>query len=260
MNTNQRVEYIKQNGYSLSFGETLNQAFDIFKGIFLFAGVGLLISGIIGQVTSTVLQGIMGFTIDPNEIVQRMQTNPESLNQFYLDTFATPMGIAYALAIILISGMLFPIELGIIYMCHKYKKTGSVDFSDLFYAYNGNIFGRALGLYYLFAILILVGFVFFILPGIYLVVALHLAGAFLVLNNDTPSNALKNSMTVVNKNWFTVFGLMIVGFLIYIWGFLALCIGLFFTKPLSHAIIYSIYKNSVGVDDETSEIEAIGKE
>ncbi len=260
MNTNQRVEYIKQNGYSLSFGETLNQAFDIFKGVFLFAGIGLLISWIIGQVINTVLQGVMGFAIDPNEIIERAKTSPESLNQFYLDTFATPIGIGYALLMILISGMLFPIELGIIYMCDKYKKTRSVDFSDIFYAYKGNIFGRALGLYYLFAILIVIGFVFFVLPGIYLIVALHLAGAFLVLNNDNVSNALKNSMTVVNKNWWTVFGLMIVGFLIYFWGILALCIGIFFTKPLSHAIIYSIYKNAVGNEEETTEIEAIGTE
>jgi hypothetical protein len=52
---------------------------------------------------------------------------------------------------------------------------------------------------------------------------------------------------------------MIVAFFFSMLGFLAFCLGIFFTLPFLYSTYYAIYDQAIGFDDK-SEIEEIGFE
>lgn len=263
MNTNQRVEYIKQNGYSLSFGDTLNQAFDIFKGVFLFGLVFSIISFVLSSLLQTVISSLFGMDnlqLEITEIFKNSGFSANSWNKVANLYISNTNTIFYYIVVLVVDCLIFPLNAGVIYISHQYATKKSVDFGDIFYGYNGKVFFKLISLYFIQTIIVSIASLFFILPGIWLSVAFTIAVPFILFNDDSAIDALKNSFSVINKNWWTVFGLLLVGGLIAISGFLACCVGIVFTIAFIYVLIYSIYKNSVGVDDETSEIESIGTE
>jgi hypothetical protein len=95
-------------------------------------------------------------------------------------------------------------------------------------------------------LLILVGFVLLILPGIYLSIAYYLALPLVVDKNLGPWEALEASRKAIGKRWFGVFGLMIVVGLINVATVFTLGIGLIWTIPLSIIAIGILYRNVFG--------------
>lgn len=71
-------------------------------------------------------------------------------------------------------------------------------------------FGSFLGLGFLVAISVLVGFMFCFIPGIYLWVPLTLAFSILVFNNKGASEAYSDSFALVKDEWWITFATMIV--------------------------------------------------
>lgn len=83
------------------------------------------------------------------------------------------------------------------------------------------------------AILIIAGMMLFILPGIYLMVPLALAGTILVFKNYSVTEAISYSFTLIKDNWWITFvSLLVIWILVYF-------IGLVFQIPL---IIYTVIK------------------
>ncbi len=83
------------------------------------------------------------------------------------------------------------------------------------------------------AILIIAGIMLFILPGIYLMVPLALAGTILVFKNYSVTEAISYSFTLIKDNWWITFvSLLVIWILVYF-------IGLVFQIPL---IIYTVIK------------------
>ncbi|QED37304.1 hypothetical protein FK178_06060 [Antarcticibacterium arcticum] len=83
------------------------------------------------------------------------------------------------------------------------------------------------------AILIIAGMMLLILPGIYLMVPLALAGSILVFKNYSVSEAISYSFTLIKDNWWITFvSLLVIWILVYF-------IGLVFQVPL---IIYTVVK------------------
>lgn len=83
-------------------------------------------------------------------------------------------------------------------------------------------------------ILIGVGFLFCILPGIYLTVAWVPFGALLIMDKKVDFwPAMELARKVVSHHWWQMLGFILLAFLINILGVMALCIGVFFTIPLT---------------------------
>lgn len=90
------------------------------------------------------------------------------------------------------------------------------------------------------AILIIAGMMLFILPGIYLMVPLALAGTILVFKNYSVTEAISYSFTLIKDNWWITFvSLLVIWILVYF-------IGLVFQIPL---IIYTVIKTLTMVQE-----------
>jgi hypothetical protein len=100
-------------------------------------------------------------------------------------------------------------------------------------------------------VLILVGFLLLIIPGIYLSIAYYLAVPLVVEKNLSPWEAMEASRKAIGKRWFAVFGMMIVITLINFVGMIPLGIGLIWTVPMSLIAMGILYRNVFGCSAET---------
>lgn len=112
------------------------------------------------------------------------------------------------------------------------KNDGQVDEMEVRTGVKNDYFNLVL-LSILSAILIIAGLMLFILPGIYLMVPLSLAGTILVFKNYSVTEAISYSFTLIKDFWWMTFlALFVIWILVYI-------IGLVFQVPL---IIYTVIK------------------
>ncbi len=112
------------------------------------------------------------------------------------------------------------------------KNDGQVDEMEVRTGVKNDYFNLVL-LSILSAILIIAGLMLFILPGIYLMVPLSLAGTILVFKNYSVTEAISYSFTLIKNFWWMTFlALFVIWILVYI-------IGLVFQVPL---IIYTVIK------------------
>lgn len=126
-------------------------------------------------------------------------------------------------------------------------------FSELFsnYSYFLKFFGAAI----LYNIIVGVGLVLLILPGIYLGIRLQFF-AYLIVDKDMgPIEALKKSWEMTEGKVLDLFllGLVIVG--LNILGFLALLIGMAVTAPITMVVYATVYKGIVA--DSVESIEEV---
>jgi hypothetical protein len=92
-----------------------------------------------------------------------------------------------------------------------------------------------------------------ILPGIYLVVAWCFAIPLVIDRRFGFWDAMEVSRKVITKNWFMVFVLLIVASILASLGYLACCIGVIFTMPLSLLIMAYAYDGIFGADAPTQQ-------
>ena len=96
-------------------------------------------------------------------------------------------------------------------------------------------------------VLIFVGFLALILPGIYLSVGYIFTPFFIVFRKMDFWQAMEASRKLVHPQWFSIFGFLMVLALINLLGFLALGVGLLITVPLSYCALYAAFDDIVGV-------------
>jgi uncharacterized membrane protein len=102
------------------------------------------------------------------------------------------------------------------------------------------------------SLLISLGFLLCIIPGIYLLVAWTFA---LVLVADRKLDfwpAMELSRSVVTLRWWQLFALLLVNFLLMTAGFLACIIGSFITFPITVGAIAYAYEDIFGARPATA--------
>ncbi|MEW5249143.1 hypothetical protein [Microbulbifer sp. 2201CG32-9] len=98
----------------------------------------------------------------------------------------------------------------------------------------------------LMTILVTLGMLLLVLPGIYLAVSYLLTLPLIVEKGLGPWQALETSRKAVTKHWFAFLGYIIVSILLYIAGALPLLLGLIWVLPML-AIAYGVvYRNVFG--------------
>jgi len=95
-------------------------------------------------------------------------------------------------------------------------------------------------------ILIMIGIFLLIIPGIYLAVAWSLA-QMLIIDRDLDFwTAMETSRRIVTRNWWTVFGAVIVFGLVGISGAIVFGVGMLFTMPLAMIAVVMLYEGIIG--------------
>jgi uncharacterized membrane protein len=103
-------------------------------------------------------------------------------------------------------------------------------------------------------ILIALGLVALIIPGIYLAVSYMFAQLFVIDKNMSFWSAMETSRKLITKKWFSFFGLGILMSLLILAGFLLLGVGALVTIPLATCVTAAAYEDIVGLNSVAEEI------
>ena len=98
------------------------------------------------------------------------------------------------------------------------------------------------------AILVSIGFAFFIIPGIYLAVAYTFAIFFILFGKVDFWEGMELSRKLVSAEWFNIFGLTLVLGLLNFIGALAFGVGLLFSIPISFCALYAAFDDIIGAN------------
>lgn len=118
--------------------------------------------------------------------------------------FAASALITYALAV----------AVTLFYIKSYANNKGSTKFDDIKRQSYASL-GQFVGLFFLVGLCVGIGFVFCILPGVYLYVPLSLSFSILVFNKETVSDAFSSSFKLVKDYWWNTFAcLFVVGIIV----------------------------------------------
>ncbi|MDH5572819.1 MAG: DUF975 family protein [Gammaproteobacteria bacterium] len=145
--------------------------------------------------------------------------------------------------------ILMPIAMGLFVLALRRSVDSPIDATSIFSHYRKtfSIFGTMLLMY----LMILIGYILFILPGIYLTFAYMLALPLIIDKNLSPWQALEASRKAISKRWFSIFFFMIICLLIMIISTIPLGLGLIWTMPMLIIAYAIIYRNIFGYETET---------
>lgn len=154
-----------------------------------------------------------------------------------------------------------PLGVGIALYSIKIRNNENATMSDLFEGFKN--FGNSIGAYFLMMVIILVGCLLLIIPGIFLAFALSMV-MFIVADDFeiNPIDAIKKSYRMMDGYKGKYFILMLAVFGISILGIvLTLGIGLFFIVPFSYlvqAVFYEEVRAAYEGTEKLDEIDLIG--
>lgn len=103
-----------------------------------------------------------------------------------------------------------------------------------------------LGLMILMQLLILIGLVLLVLPGIYLFISYMMAVPLMLEKNLSPWQALETSRKAITPQWFRFFGFVLVLVLIGLIAALTLMIGAIWAYPCALIAFGILYRNMFG--------------
>jgi len=261
--TQQRLLEIKQNGYQIDVSELWGNGFKIWKKVTAPILCGFLIMGVIAIPFSFLIIPFlygMGFP----ELIKVAQVDPQ-----FMQSISESFNFQLKAAIIaLVSGILFaPITPGFIKMCHDADINDKINFSAMFTYYQPKYYGKlivvtlitllattgiGLGLQQLGLAGKISYYVWMLIFHVFMALAIPL----IIFADASPLAAIKNSFSVVSKNFFPVLGFILLGALFSALGFIVCCIGLLFSMSYIYITSYLIYKQTIGFEKNENEVSA----
>lgn len=214
-------------------GSIISHAFEMYKGVILYAVVAMIIY-LIGDF---LLQSVTGFNswggfnefrdFEDGDFSKYEYWRKPGFSLYY--SFSSLLGI-----------LLSPLYVGLIYIANKYNSKIPVEFPDLFIGYKQNL-GNIL-LYSLCTHIILgisaamCGIPFFFVFPLFLI-----GYPILLFENATAMDAISKAYNVAKDNYGTFLGASFLGILITLSGLLLCCIGIIVTAPFIIIVMYSAY-------------------
>ncbi len=255
---NKLVENKSQNGYNLDLGKLIEDSFALFKKNFLTAGLGMLVLSILIIILYVGIFGtFFGFS---------------NFEQTVLDLEANALNPSYLLGTVVVStifgGLMAPITAGFIHLNHNTLFNKSYSVGTIFEFYSSK-YAKDLIISYA-----IIGFTTAVVSAILsLLRAEFLSFIFqagincftiftiplIIYGEQNYHNAISKSLSLFVKHPFTIVLALFIAGIGAMLGFIALCIGIFFTLPFVYSMYFAIYEQAIGFD-EKSEIEEIGIE
>ncbi len=214
--------------YSFQTGEVLSEAWEkvngakgaIFGGVSAMYGLSFLIMFIGGIVVS-----VLG--LNENGVVLAV------ISQLGLQLLNTSLTVV--------------LTAGIMMMGVRWAADESINFSMLF---DGIAKAKPLIIAMILqTIIVIIGFMLLIIPGIYLGVAYGLTVPLIMEKDLGPWEAMEASRKAIHHNWFQIFGLYFVMGLIFMVSTLPLGIGLIWTIPMGTIALGIVYRTIFGTEE-----------
>ena len=141
--------------------------------------------------------------------------------------------------------VMMPFVGGIVVMCLKHLQGQQVAFGDLFSAFNKTLPLVLAAI--LINIMVMLGFILLIIPGIYLSICYILVVPLIIDRDLGVWQAMEASRKAITKSWFSVFGMYFVLMLIMLVSMIPFGIGLLWTMPLMAVAFMMMYKKMFGI-------------
>lgn len=223
-------EFDQPIGPEKSAGAIIAHAFEIYKGIFMYGIAAVLLTSLI----SFLVQPISGF--NSGDLMEEMKDNGDTFPSLW----QVPGFTLYAGLSGLISLLLTPIYVGLIYIANKYNLQEKISFGDLFIGFKQN-FVNIIIYALISSVIIAISVAMCVIPVFFVFPLLLLGYPILLFENATFTEALSKSFSIAKDNYGTFLGAAFLGFLISIAG-AALCgIGIIFTFSFYLIVMYSAY-------------------
>jgi len=187
------------------FGDVFNATFAFIQQEFKPLGKAILVF-VVPIILIMSIALVFFQTSNMNMLRSYDPTNPSSVLQNLPGMFG---GLFIYLVIVLIGQSVFA---GVIYSYLKLylQRKGDVKFEDIFVELR-KCFLPIVGASILASVVIFVGLMFCILPGIYLAISLSMFIPILVIENNGFGNAFSRSFNITHKQWWWTFLIILVG-------------------------------------------------
>ena len=225
-------EFSQQKAPERSSGEIISHAFEMYKGIFLYA----LLAMVLYFVVSLLVQPVSGFdSREFSEVISSSDGDFSSVNVWSVPGLKLYYGLSGLLSLVLA-----PLYVGLIYMANKYNFNQPLQVSDLFIGYKQNFLNIVL--YSLVSsVLMGIAFMMCVIPG-FLVLPFFLLGyPILLFENASFGEALGKSFKIAKENYGVLLGASVLGLLISLAGVVLCGIGIIATALFYFAVMYSAY-------------------
>jgi len=155
-------------------------------------------------------------------------------------------GLSSILLQLVIMAVMYPFAAGIIMLGVERSVDLPVSYKSVFgyFTYTLPLLGAAV----LMSILVAVGFLLLIIPGIYLSLAYIFVVPLVVEKNLGIWDAMETSRKAVTSRWFKLFFLFLIMSIILIISALPFGIGLIWTYPMAVAMMGVMYRDIFGVE------------
>lgn len=225
-------EFSQQKAPERSSGEIISHAFEMYKGIFLYA----LLAMVLYFVVSLLVQPVSGFdSREFSEVVRSSDGDFSSVNVWSVPGLKLYYGLSGLLSLILA-----PLFVGLIYMANKYNFNQSLQASDLFIGYKQNFLNIVL--YSLVSSVVMgIAFMMCLIPGFFVIPFFLLGYPILLFENASFGEALSKSFKIAKENYGIFLGASVLGLLISLAGVVLCGIGIIATALFYFAVMYSAY-------------------
>lgn len=231
-------DFDQHNAPQRASGEIISHAFEMYKGVFLYA---LLAMGIY-FIVSLVIQPISGFESKSfGEVISSSDGDFSAMKMWSIPGIKVYYGLSGLLSLVLA-----PLYVGIIYMANKYNFRQPMQVSDLFIGYRQN-FVNVLIYSLISSIVIGISFMLCFIPAFFVLPFFLLGYPVLLFENASFSEALSKSFNTAKDNYGVFLGASFLGLLISVAGILLCGIGIIATMPFYFAVMYSAYCAFCGV-------------
>lgn len=215
-------------------GSIISHAFNLYKKGFGYAMLLIVVTVVGGYILSYIAELISGFNSNDANAYMRGGNGDFS-------SFLSLPGLYTYLALSTILGLfIYPINAGFLYILNKLNFNERVEISDLFIGYRQNLLQLVLyGL--LTSLIIYVAVALCFIPVIFIASFFFLALPIVFFENATAVDGLKKSFEIVKSNYWALWVVAIVTYLITISGLVLCIIGVVITVPFVYAGMYSAY-------------------
>lgn len=145
--------------------------------------------------------------------------------------------------------VLMPLGIGIFVLGLRRSLDVPIEATAIFGYYNKTL--QLLFTLILMYIMIIIGYVLLVLPGIYLSIAYMMALPLVAEKGLSPWQALEASRKAVSKRWFSMFGFFFLLGIIMMISVIPVGIGLIWTVPMMMIAYGIVYRNMFGAEQET---------
>ena len=246
--TQERIELIRNQGYSIDFGKIFNDAFENYKKIALYAGLMIFVFFVLLTIAGA---GALVATVGSPAILDFFKPENLKVENLGVTTLLTISGVS-----IVVGSLLSPITAGLIKMAHCAEKDEEFHVSTMFEFYTAPYFKELFLATFIVSLvngvlstainyfeIPVLGFVITVVFSLFTIMMIPL----IIFGKLKAFEAIETSILIVSKQPLVLLGLIVVGSIASMVGFIGCCIGVLFTIPFMYSLYYAIYSEIIGI-------------